>query len=335
MPVAVPAKAKGSSRWSALFGKSGNKTSPPAASPTAAADGAATSADPAPEHESHLHNAATDLKHAVDGIQGETDVSGEGTNEETNPIQRYFHIKGNQPTTHTHHTDAAQENGEPQSETNTHSTPIAAAAVGGSQATTGPLPVRSDEEAPRATEIAGGEIHEEDDLAEEDASPKIIEFYRRDEPYYWLSNSSDHPIYLDGVRYATAEHLFQSLKFLGHRPDIVSKIRKLSSPTDVIKESRKNITHVKKGWIGKRENVAAMREVLLLKFSQHTILKRQLLLTGDSELVEASPTDAFWGSGAGAGFNSGRNELGKALVRTRETIRSQSGLGIGSGAKTI
>jgi predicted NAD-dependent protein-ADP-ribosyltransferase YbiA (DUF1768 family) len=67
------------------------------------------------------------------------------------------------------------------------------------------------------------------------------------------------------------------------------------------------------------------------------VLRRQLLLTGDAELVETSPADAFWGNAAGneGGFGGGRNELGKALARTRETLRIQSGLGIGSGAKTV
>lgn len=186
-----------------------------------------------------------------------------------------------------------------------------------------------------AAEAAAASSSEDDDEAEEVSR---IEFYRKDQAYYWLSNSSDHVVYLDGVRYSTAEHLFQALKFLPHRPDIATKVRKASSPLDAMLEARKHMADVQKGWIGKGANVAAMRNVLLLKFSQHSFLQRQLLLTGDSELVEASPTDAFWGSAAGANsgrIGLGRNELGKALSRTRETIRAQSGLGIGSGAKTV
>lgn len=164
-----------------------------------------------------------------------------------------------------------------------------------------------------------------------------IEFYRKDRANFWLSNSSEHPVYLDGNKYPTAEHLFQALKFLPHRPDIANKIRKISSPQDAIKEARKNMPEVKKGWIGGRGNVAAMRGVLLLKFTQHTVLGTHLIQTGSAELVEASPTDAFWGNAASSegGFGGGRNELGKALVRTRETLRQQAGLGVGSGAKTV
>ncbi|PWN36623.1 DUF1768-domain-containing protein [Meira miltonrushii] len=143
-------------------------------------------------------------------------------------------------------------------------------------------------------------VDEESDEGEEEVD-KIV-FYHRTQPYFWLSNSSDHPVYLDGVRYPTAEHCFQALKFLPHKPEII-----------------------------------AMRTVLLLKFSQNTTLTKQLLRTGDAELIEDSPTDAFWGIAAGGGrqVGAGRNELGKALMRTRESIRNQSGLGFGSGAKTV
>lgn len=164
-----------------------------------------------------------------------------------------------------------------------------------------------------------------------------IEFYRKDQPYFWLSNSSEHAVYLDGIRYATAEHLFQATKFLPHRPDLANKIRKISSPNDAIKEARKNQSEVKKGWIGKGGNVASMRDVMLLKYTQHSVLKKQLLLTGDAELILASPSDAFWGTAVGVdgSFGGGRNEFGKALIRTRDTLRSQAGVGIGSGAKTV
>lgn len=171
---------------------------------------------------------------------------------------------------------------------------------------------------------------------EESTAPSRIRFYTKGEPYYWLSNSSEYPVYYDGIKYPTAEHLFQAMKFLPHRTDLATKVRKISSPNDAIKEARRNMTEVQKGWISKGQNVISMREVLLLKFTQHSVLRRQLLLTGDAELIQSSPADAFWGDAAGTdGFGGGRNELGKALMRTRETIRSQAGLGIGSAAKTV
>jgi hypothetical protein len=76
---------------------------------------------------------------------------------------------------------------------------------------------------------------------------------------------------------------------------------------------------------------------LRLKFTQHRDLRALLLGTGDADLVEVrgvlsfrsasgfnrlqdSPRDYFWGIGAD---HSGRNELGKALVRLREELREE------------
>jgi predicted NAD-dependent protein-ADP-ribosyltransferase YbiA (DUF1768 family) len=39
---------------------------------------------------------------------------------------------------------------------------------------------------------------------------------------------------------------------------------------------------------------------------------------GDEDLVEASPVDAYWGTGAGG---TGRNVLGRILMETRATLR--------------
>lgn len=191
-------------------------------------------------------------------------------------------------------------------------------------------------EARRGSLAPGHNLNVEEESDEGEEVDKIV-FYHRTQPYFWLSNSSDHPVYLDGVRYPTAEHLFQALKFLPHKPEIANKIRKSNNPSDATLEARKQSQYVQRGWISQGENLIAMRTVLLLKFSQNTSLTKQLLRTGDAELIEDSPTDAFWGIAAGGGrqVGAGRNELGKALMRTRESIRNQSGLGFGSGAKTV
>lgn len=68
-----------------------------------------------------------------------------------------------------------------------------------------------------------------------------------------------------------------------------------------------------------------------LKFTQNEKLKRQLLGTGEKEIVEASPRDRIWGVGFGAKRAGqererwGLNLLGKALMEVRERIRKEEG----------
>jgi hypothetical protein len=61
-----------------------------------------------------------------------------------------------------------------------------------------------------------------------------------------------------------------------------------------------------------------MTKVLILKFTQHPELTKELMSTGDARLIEASPRDNFWGEGHDG---RGRNELGKALMWTRDMLR--------------
>lgn len=94
-----------------------------------------------------------------------------------------------------------------------------------------------------------------------------------------------------------------------------------------------------------------MEKVVKLKFTQHPLLKDELLATGDAPLVEVNPllyaspatpsiltsndiqcflivflfsqaaaVDAFWGYGPDG---KGKNELGKALVRLRKRFRDE------------
>ena len=60
-----------------------------------------------------------------------------------------------------------------------------------------------------------------------------------------------------------------------------------------------------------------MDDVMYIKFCQHSDLRTLFLNTFPAELVYVESGDPFWGDGAG----SGRNELGKSLMRVRERLR--------------
>ena len=70
------------------------------------------------------------------------------------------------------------------------------------------------------------------------------------------------------------------------------------------------------GWIGLNE--AIMERILRVKFNQNPLLLNSLMSTGDSELVERSDRDDFWGDGRN---RNGQNKLGKLLQMLREEYK--------------
>lgn len=147
---------------------------------------------------------------------------------------------------------------------------------------------------------------------------KIL-FYHKHEPYYGFTNFSSHVVMFEGKKYPTSEHLFQSFKFIPDRPGLAEHIRMCSSrPSVAFSEARRFSLEVRSDW-GDR-NIEAMDIAIYHKFTQHKVLKRQLLETGNAELIENSDKDAFWGCGADG---KGKNELGKALERLRDRLRRE------------
>lgn len=63
-----------------------------------------------------------------------------------------------------------------------------------------------------------------------------------------------------------------------------------------------------------------MIEVLTWKFEQYPELRTLLLGTGDADLVYGDEWDDYWGSGS---KGDGDNELGKALMKIRKSIRKE------------
>jgi ribA/ribD-fused uncharacterized protein len=145
-------------------------------------------------------------------------------------------------------------------------------------------------------------------------------FYNRHEPHYGFTNFSNHPVKFKDKVYPTSEHLFQAIKFLPHRPLLAEHIRTNSdNPRDALSEATRFKPEVKPGWI-EGGNIAAMDEAIWHKFNQHKDLKKELLSTGDAELIENSPVDAFWGCGRDG---KGENKLGIALMRLRDRFRAE------------
>ena len=62
-----------------------------------------------------------------------------------------------------------------------------------------------------------------------------------------------------------------------------------------------------------------MYKALLAKFAQHEDMATLLLGTGKRDLIEHTHDNSYWGDG---GDGSGRNKLGKLLVRVRGKLRA-------------
>ncbi|KAG8945931.1 hypothetical protein FRC04_012183 [Tulasnella sp. 424] len=150
--------------------------------------------------------------------------------------------------------------------------------------------------------------------------PRPILFYEETEKYYEFTNSAPYPVHFRGKKYPTSEHLFQARKFLDHRPLLAEHIRRGSDrPRFAFKEARRLAPEIRPDW--KEKCIEIMDEIMELKFTQHNKLRRLLLDTGERYLIlNAGKYDDFWGNGADG---NGRNELGKALMRIRTSLRER------------
>ncbi len=148
----------------------------------------------------------------------------------------------------------------------------------------------------------------------------IISFRRVKEPYGWLGNMSPYPIQYKGETYRTAEALFQSLRF--DNEQIIAEIRAEKSPMQA-KWTAKKYAESRKVVPLCEEDVNNMETVLRLKLDQHPELKKSLIESGDSQIIEdctnrPQGTGLFWGAAKINDVWSGQNTLGKLWMRIRD-----------------
>lgn len=144
-----------------------------------------------------------------------------------------------------------------------------------------------------------------------------INFYSSSDEYAWLSNFWPAEITMNGKTYPTVEHYFQWQKARdAHDNAAAEAIRTASTPAKAKAMGRKVKGLDVESWdIGR---VATMYMALLAKFEQNPDLREKLLETGNAELVEASPSDYYWGIGR---KRTGKNMLGELLMGLRAKLR--------------
>ena len=143
-----------------------------------------------------------------------------------------------------------------------------------------------------------------------------VRFYStREQPYGCFSNFSAHPFELDGQWWPTSEHYFQANKFLS--PTDREAVRSASSPMQAARIGRSRSRPMRADWEQVKDDV--MRRAVLTKFMAHPRIAEILLGTGDEDIVEASPTDSYWGAGPD---DRGHNRLGQILMEVRAQLKT-------------
>lgn len=147
---------------------------------------------------------------------------------------------------------------------------------------------------------------------------------------YALSNHCAAEFKQGHVLYRSSEqyYMHQRAIFFGQE-DAAQEIMKSGSARDAQKIG-KNLPQM--SWSDERERwhevrIKHMAEALLLKFNRNSACRHALLSTQTLFLVEASPSDRFWGAGADMEQLErghpiqGQNMLGTLLVTLRDGIR--------------
>ncbi|MFZ5635419.1 MAG: NADAR family protein [Pseudomonadota bacterium] len=150
-----------------------------------------------------------------------------------------------------------------------------------------------------------------------------IRFYRANErPYGAFSNLYRREFEFEGEVFPTAEHAYQAGK--ARKPEVRAWLMSAPSPA-LLAMAAHGLYYwdVSPGWSTKKFD--RMKRILLAKFTQHDDLKRLLLETGESRLVESATVDSavnrLWGEVNGVG----QNKLGQLLMEVRAELRDSRG----------
>jgi ribA/ribD-fused uncharacterized protein len=125
--------------------------------------------------------------------------------------------------------------------------------------------------------------------------------------HYYQSQKSNHPEYRAAIR---------AIKTPGAAKRLAS-LPTSNGRTSAKSWFIKNAQAPRPDWDDIKLDV--MRRADLAKFAQHRNLAELLLSTGDAELVEASPSEPFWGIGPDG---RGLNWAGRILMEVRQRLRA-------------
>jgi len=133
--------------------------------------------------------------------------------------------------------------------------------------------------------------------------------------YDFLSNFYEEAFEFDGHVFKTAEHAYQAQKTID---DVdFEKVKNAKTAADAKKLGHK--VYVRWDWDDVKLDI--MFRVVLAKFSSNADLRKKLLATYPSKLMEGNTwNDTFFGVCNGVG----ENHLGKILMRVRDILKNDS-----------
>jgi len=167
-----------------------------------------------------------------------------------------------------------------------------------------------------------------------EVEPEPVLFSTGDEsggPYSSFSNSSNHAVDIDGVRYPTVTHYIVAMKAREIKnDDMYTKIMGTATPK-AVKALEKKMTITAEEWDPKKDEI--MAKAVRAKFTQYPELRSKLLETGEKQIGNADARETYWGIGTSMDTDKarvpskwrGQNKLGKILMDLRKTLVCESG----------
>jgi hypothetical protein len=149
---------------------------------------------------------------------------------------------------------------------------------------------------------------------------KVLAIRKVSEENGWLGNMSAFAVRVEGLRYATAEHLFQCMRFQDE--EIRREIRETKSAMHAKMVAKKYRGRMSVE-AGSERDLDLMRAVLRIKLSFHGKLREQLLRQdADSIIIEdctkrSGISSRFWGMKLVNGEWVGENWLGRLWMELR------------------
>lgn len=139
---------------------------------------------------------------------------------------------------------------------------------------------------------------------------------RRLDPEHPLSTASSYPFVLDNRQWQTAEHYYQSQKFIGA---YAAQVAAAETAEQAYKLGNHWLRRNRSGF--KKLRRVLMTRALYSKAQQNQEVRDCLLATGDLKIVETSLYDHYWGLGRD---QRGENMLGRVWMDIRSRLRQAS-----------